>query len=229
MEVLRRFSAILILGVLAPGNLRAAEYSSAALPVIDGKIGDEEWRAARVFSDFHLVVPRSEEKFYDSTLVFVRQSSDALYFAFKFYPKSKVLRQSLIRDVSSDEENEFFIVLDLENRNENGYIFIFNFIDNQRDMAVYNQRSLTFEWDWVWQVKSVVYREPTETEPGYIETEVRIPVDKIQNKNREQIGIDLQLFAYKPDGSSYFYALTPQSEILTVKSTYKLDIDPFET
>ncbi len=228
MELTQRLSAILFLAILTPGLLLTTEMSSDAFPVIDGKIEEAEWAAAKVFSDFHLVVPRSEEKFYDSTLVYVRQSSDALYFAFKFYPKSKVLRQSLIRDASSDEENEFFIVLDLENRNENGYIFIFNFIDNQRDMAVYNQRSLTFEWDWVWQVRSTVYREATDTEPGYIETEVKIPVDKIQNKNREQIGIDLQLFAYKQDGSSYFYALTPQSEILTVKSTYKLDIEPFE-
>ena len=95
-------------------------------------------------------------------------------------------------------------------------------------MAVYNQRNLAFEWDWIWQCKSVVYKEPTAEAPGYIETEVRIPVDRIQNKNRQQIGIDLQLFAYKPDGSSYFYALTPESEILTIKSTYKLDIEPFE-
>lgn len=198
------------------------------LPVIDGKINDLEWSKARVFGDFFTVVPRTAERNGDSTVVFVRQSSDALYFAFKFHPRSKVIRQSLIRDQSSDEENEFFILLDLENKNQNGYIFIFNFLNNQRDMAVYNQRNLAFEWDWVWQCKSVVYREPTGTEPGYIETEVRIPVDRIQNKNQQQIGIDLQLFAYKPDGSSYFYALTPESEILTIKSTYKLDIEPFE-
>jgi hypothetical protein len=95
-------------------------------------------------------------------------------------------------------------------------------------MAVYNQRSLVFEWDWIWQCRSTVYREATGETPGYIETEVRIPVDKLQNKNRQQIGIDLQLFAYKPDGSSYFYALTPGSEILSVKETHKLDIEPFE-
>lgn len=202
--------------------------TTSVLPVIDGKIEAEEWSGARVFDTFHTIVPKTGARQEDSTIAFLKKSSDALYFAFQFHPRSKVISQSLIRDQSSDEENEFFIVLDMENKNENGYIFIFNFINNQRDMAVYNQRNLAFEWDWVWQCRSVTYREPAEGTPGYIETEVRIPVDRIQNKNREQIGIDLQLFAYKPDGSSYFYALTPQSEILTVKSTYKLDIDPFE-
>ncbi len=198
------------------------------MPVIDGKIDDREWTNARVLSDFFTVVPHTGNRNEDSTTVFVKQAPDALYFAFKFHPRSKVIRQSLIRDQSSEEENEFFILLDLENKNQNGYIFIFNFLNNQRDMAVYNQRNLAWEWDWIWQVRSVVYKEPSDQEPGYIETEVRIPVDRIQNKNREQIGIELQMFAYKPDGSSYFYALTPESEVLTVKSTYKLDIEPFE-
>lgn len=223
-----------VLGVCTVLLLVAASISSAneivtpELPSIDGRIGDEEWAGAKMFDNFFTVVPKTGNRHEDSTIVYVKQSPDALYFAFKFHPRGKVITQSLIRDQSSDEENEFFIVLDLENKNQNGYIFIFNFINNQRDMAVYNQRNITFEWDWVWQCRSVVYREPTPDEHGYIETEVRIPVDKIQNKSRDQIGIDLQLFAYKPDGSSYFYALTPESEILTVKSTYKLDIEPFE-
>ena len=199
-----------------------------ALPVIDGKMEPGEWDGATTFTEFNTVVPKTADKFYDSTVVRMLQSSDALYFAFQFYPRCKVIRQSLIRDVSSDEENEFFIVLDLENRNENGYIFIFNFNNNQRDMAVYNQRSLVPEWDWVWQSRTTVYREAEPGKPGYIETEVRIPVDKFQNKNRHQIGVDLQMFAYKADGSSYFYAMTPESEVLTLKSTYKLDIEPFD-
>ncbi len=207
---------------------RADISNTTNLPVIDGRIDEQEWAGAKTLDHFFTIVPKTGQPNEDSTVVYVKQSSDALYFAFKFHPHSKVIRQSLIRDQSSDEENEFFIVLDLENKNQNGYIFIFNFINNQRDMAVYNQRNLTFEWDWVWQCRTVVYKEPTAEENGYIETEVRIPVDKIQNKSRDQIGIDLQLFAYKPDGSSYFYGLTPESEILTVRSTYKFDIEPFD-
>jgi hypothetical protein len=210
------------------GPAYALESVATSLPVIDGRIYEQEWTGAKTLDHFFTVVPKTGQQNEDSTIVYVKQSSDALYFAFKFHPRSKVIRQSLIRDQSSEEENEFFIVLDLENKNQNGYIFIFNFINNQRDMAVYNQRNIAFEWDWVWQCRSVVYKEPTADQNGYIETEARIPVDKIQNKSQDQIGIDLQLFAYKPDGSSYFYALTPESEILTVKSTYKLDIEPFE-
>lgn len=197
-------------------------------PKIDGRIHDEEWADAVTFDHFYITIPKSDGKYYDSTRVYVKQTRDALYFAFKFWPRGKVIRQSLIRDRSTDEENEFFIVLDLENKNQNGYIFASSFLNNQRDMAVYNQRNLSNEWDWIWENRSVVYREATDGEPGYIESEVRIPVDKIQNKNPQQIGIDFQLFAYKPDGTSYFYSIIPESELMTVKGTYKLDIQPFD-
>lgn len=197
-------------------------------PKIDGRIHNEEWADAVTFDHFYITIPKSDGTYYDSTRVYVKQTRDALYFAFKFWPRGKVIRQSLIRDRSTDEENEFFIVLDLENKNQNGYIFASSFLNNQRDMAVYNQRNLSSEWDWIWENRSVVYREATDEEPGYIESEVRIPVDKIQNKNPQQIGIDFQLFAYKPDGTSYFYSIIPESELMTVKGTFKLDIQPFD-
>lgn len=197
-------------------------------PKIDGKIQEDEWAGSITFDHFYVTIPKSDGKYYDSTRVYIKQTRDALYFAFKFWPRGKVIRQSLIRDRSTDEENEFFIVLDLENRNQNGYIFVSSFLNNQRDLAVYNQRNLSSEWDWIWENRSTVYREATDDAPGYIESEVKIPVDKIQNKNLQQIGIDLQLFAYKPDGTSYFYSIIPESELLSVKSTYKLDIQPFD-
>jgi hypothetical protein len=205
-----------------------AADNTAIGPTIDGRIHEEEWAGSRVFSDFYVTVPRSGVRAQDSTIVYVKQSRDALYFAFRFWPRGRVISKSLIRDRSTDEENEFFIVLDLENNNENGYIFIFSFLDNQRDLLVYNQRSLSQEWDWIWQARSTIFREAANGEPGYIESEIRIPVDKLQNKNPGQIGLDLQLFAYRPDGSSYFYSIIPESELLSVKKTYKLDVEPFD-
>ena len=200
---------------------------SEILPKIDGKIQDEEWADAKVFDDFTIIVPQTSEKYYDKTIVYIKQSSDAVYVAVKFWPRGRVIRQSLIRDRSTDEENEFFILLDLENKRKNGYFFAFSFLNNQRDMIIYNQRQMSSEWDWIWENKSVIYREPKDGEPGYIESEVRIPVDKIQNKNQSQIGIDVQLFAYKPDGTSYFYSISPTSELLTLKGPYEWDIHPF--
>ncbi|HNB09213.1 MAG TPA: hypothetical protein PK754_06625, partial [bacterium] len=40
------------------------------LPEIDGFIREGEWSDATVFSDFHLISPRSTEKYYDSTIVY---------------------------------------------------------------------------------------------------------------------------------------------------------------
>jgi hypothetical protein len=201
---------------------------SEVFPKIDGKIEDHEWTGAKVFEDFTMIVPKTTEKYYDKTIVYLKQSKDAVYVGIKFWPRGRVIRQSLIRDRSTDEENEFFILLDLENKRKNGYFFAFSFLNNQRDLLIYNQRQLSQEWDWVWQNKSVVYQEPSNGDPGYIESEIRIPVDKIQNKNTSKIGIDVQLFAYKPDGTSYFYSISPNSELMNLKGTYEWDIQPFE-
>lgn len=197
-------------------------------PKIDGKIQDDEWADAKVFEDFTMIVPKTTEKYYDKTIVYLKQSKDAVYVGIKFWPRGRVIRQSLIRDRSTDEENEFFILLDLENKHKNGYFFAFSFLNNQRDLIIYNQRQLSQEWDWIWQNRSVIYREPKDGEAGYIESEVRIPVDKIQNKNQHQIGIDVQLFAYKPDGTSFFYSISPTSELMNLKGTYTWDIQPFD-
>ncbi|MGA2667960.1 MAG: hypothetical protein ABSF32_03480 [Ignavibacteria bacterium] len=208
----------------------SSSYSGeAAVPVIDGKIDDAEWVGAKVFSDFYITIPRSDEKYYDSTIVYVKQTKDAINFAFKWWPRGKVISKSFTRDRSTDEENEFFIMLDLENKNQNGYFFSFSFLNNQRDGIVYNQRSISYEWDWVWEAKSTIYREAKDGKPGYIESEVRIPVAKFQNKNEKQIGFDIQMFAYKPDGTLYTYSISPNSELLSVKNTYKFDLRyPFD-
>jgi hypothetical protein len=196
-------------------------------PLIDGKINSSEWIGAKVFTNFHMMIPRSDSKDYDSTIVYLKQSKDAIYLAFKYYPRGKIIAKSLVRDRSTEEENEFFVLLDLENKRQNGYIFIFNFGDNQRDVLLYNQRSQSSEWDWVWESKTTVYQLPENGKPGYIETELKIPVDRLQNKNTKQIGIDFQMFAYRPDGTYYYYSLMPDSELLSLKSLYKLDITPF--
>ena len=74
-------------------------------PVIDGKIDKVEWANAKVFNNFFLTIPKSDSKDYDSTIIYVKQSKDALFFAFQFHPKSKVISQSLVRDRSTNEEN----------------------------------------------------------------------------------------------------------------------------
>jgi hypothetical protein len=220
---------VFIFAIILSQNLKAQSTTGKlTYPEIDGKIGDSEWKGAKVFTNFYTIVPKTDEKYYDSTIVYIKQSNDALYFGFKFWPKGKVISKSFSRDRSTDEENEFFILLDLENKNKNGYFFSFSFLNNQRDALVYNVKNMSNEWDWVWECKSRIYREAKDGEPGYIESEIKIPVDKLQNKNPKQIGIDVQLFAYKPDGTSFFYSINPNSELLTLKGTYKMDITPFD-
>ena len=75
------------------------------VPAIDGKINDAEWAGAKVFTSFYITVPKSDEKYYDSTIVYVKQTADAMYFGFKYWPKGKVICQSLNRDVSTKKMN----------------------------------------------------------------------------------------------------------------------------
>jgi hypothetical protein len=196
---------------------------------VDGKLLDTEWSGAKVFTNFYKFIPKSVDNELDSTTVYIKQTKDAIYFGFDYHPRGKVISKSLVRDRSTEDENEFFIILDLENKKQNGYYFAFSFLNNQRDALIYNQRNQSSEWDWIWEVKSKIISEPRDGKAGHIQTEVKIPVDRIQNKNKEQIGVDVQMFAYKEDGTYYYYSLVPDAELLSLKNLYKLDlVTPFE-
>lgn len=198
-------------------------------PTVDGKINESEWVGSKVFSKFFKFIPKTEDNSFDSTIVFIKQTKDAIYFAFDYYPKGKIISKSVTRDRSTEDENEFFILLDLENKNQNGYFFSFSFLNNQRDAVIYNQRNQSNEWDWVWEVNSRIIKEPKNGKSGHIQTEVKIPVDRLQNKNKKQIGVDVQMFSYKEDGNYYYYSLIPNSELLSLKNTYKFDlVTPFD-
>lgn len=201
----------------------------SSVPSIDGKIVDSEWKDAKIFTDFYMMIPKSDKKDYDSTIAYIKQTKDAIYIAIKYWPRGKIIKQSLTRDRSTDEENEFFILLDLENKNKNGYVFVVSFLNNQRDAIVYNQTNQSYEWDWQWENKVTIFKEAKDGKPGYCEMEIKIPVERLQNKNKKQFGIDLQLFSYTPEGNYTWYALTPNSELLNLKSLYKFDLTtPFD-
>ncbi len=226
------FTVIFLLVLTALMNITQAQTQSYSIqsPEVNGKISANEWAGAKVFTKFYQFIPTPEGKSeIDSTIAYVKQNKDAIFIAIDYFPKGKIISKSVTRDRSTEDENEFFIMLDMENKNQNGYMFAFSFLNNQRDAAVYNVRNKSFEWDWIWEVKSTIIREPKNGKPGHIQTEMMIPVGKMQNKNKKQIGIDLQLFSYKEDGNYYYYSIIPNSELLSVKNMYKLDLAvPFE-
>jgi hypothetical protein len=227
---MKRNLLLIILCYTACFELRSqTSFEQSSTPKIDGKITDIEWTDAKVFTDFYMMIPKSDKKDYDSTIAYIKQDKDAIYIAIKYWPRGKIIKQSLTRDRSTDEENEFFILLDLENKNKNGYVFVVSFLNNQRDAVIYNQTNQSYEWDWQWENKCTIFKEAKNGVPGYCELEIKIPVDRLQNKNKKQIGIDLQLFSYTTDGTYTWYALTPNSELLNLKSMYKFDLStPFD-
>lgn len=228
---MKNLSIALVLVSLIFINFSSAQTQNLKIetPSVDGKLKSSEWAGAKVFTKFHKFIPKTDDNTFDSTIVYIKQTKDALYFAFDYFPKGKIISKSLTRDRSTEDENEFFILLDLENKNQNGYQFAFSFLNNQRDAIMYNQRNSSSEWDWIWEVKSTIIKEPKNGSAGHIQTEVKIPVDRMQNKNKKQIGLDIQMFSYKEDGNYYYYSLIPDSELLSLKHTYKLDLTtPFD-
>lgn len=228
---MKKFSTALLLNLFLFSGILFSQGQSTKIqaPSVDGKLDQTEWSGAKVFTNFYKFIPKSDDNTHDSTVLYIKQTSDAIYFGFDYYPKGKVISKSLTRDRSTEDENEFFIVLDLENKNRNGYYFAFSFLNNQRDAVIYNERNQSSEWDWVWEVSSKILREPKNGKAGHIQTEVKIPVDKMQNKNTKQIGVDVHMFSYKEDGTYYYYSISPDAELLSVKHLYKFDLlTPFD-
>lgn len=227
----RKFTTLVFACTLLLTSFSVSQTQSLKIesPSVDGKINFAEWEGAKVFTNFYKFIPESKDNLYDSTILYIKQTKDAIYFGFDYFPKGKIISKSVTRDRSTEDENEFFILLDLENKHQNGYFFSFSFLNNQRDAVIYNQRNQSSEWDWVWEVKSKIIAEPKDGKPGHIQSEVKIPVDRMQNKNKKQIGIDIQMFSYKEDGTYYYYSLVPKSELLSLKTTYPFDLrTPFD-
>ena len=75
---------------IAGDDKTSANINSA--PKIDGKIDNSEWNGAKVISDFHMMIPKSESKDYDSTIAYIRQTKDAIYIAIKYWPRGKIIK-----------------------------------------------------------------------------------------------------------------------------------------
>jgi hypothetical protein len=54
---------------------------------VDGIITESEWSGAKVFTDFNMMIPKSENKDYDSTVAYIKQDNQAIYVAIKYWPK----------------------------------------------------------------------------------------------------------------------------------------------
>src|SRR5512135_482039 len=113
-KFLKLLFTLVLLTLLRPqySQTISSSYGEASTPSIDGNITDAEWAGAKVFTNFTISIPKTNEKYYDSTIVYVKQTKDALYFGFKWWPKGKIISKSFTRDQTTDEESEFFIMLD---------------------------------------------------------------------------------------------------------------------
>jgi len=130
-------------------------------PVIDGKIGPEEWGNCASIGRFVRFGKRDLEK--DATQVFVTYDKDNFYVAARCYQADKPVADARNRDESMwmDDCIEMFIQPDINNPTY--YQFISNAIGNQFD-----GKGRDAKWDGTWRVKS-------SASEGFWEIEYAIP------------------------------------------------------
>ncbi len=178
-------------------------------PVLDGRVNEQEWRAAPVASDFVQQRPLLGEPATERTEVRFLYTEDALYIGvicFDSEPDQIVDTQSR-RDGNLNDSDSIQIILDTYHDQQNGFLFGTNPSGIQYDAQILNEgvsggeasrsglgrvgRSATstaargnpsavnLNWDVTWTVRS------SRTERGW-ETEMEIPLKSLRFKDSQE-------------------------------------------
>lgn len=98
---------------------------STTPPVIDGRLSDEAWRNATVFSDFTQREPQEGAPISERTEVRLLTDGEALYIGAWLYDReaSAIVEGEKIRDVTLTNSDYFGILLDTYRDRQNGFLF----------------------------------------------------------------------------------------------------------
>lgn len=180
--------------------------------VIDGKLEDEAWRAAPVFSQFVQQVPSPGSRATQRTEVQVLYDDEALYVGVRAYQSAgvPVIANELRRDAGQmhRRNDSFTVALDTFFDRRNGYLFIFNPLGAVEDWACWDEgRVWSQEWNTVWDVK-------TSVETWGWAAELRLPFHSLRFKNAgpQQWGINFRRGVLAKNEWSFATAIPPEWE-----------------
>ena len=152
--------------------LRAAVADSA--PMIDGVVGDLEWRDAAQASEFIQYEPRLGEPAELRTEALVLHDSANVYVAFRVFDPERPAAQLTRRDADLLQDDAVILLLDTHHDRQSAYFFITNLLGTQTDGRVANDgRTVDRVWDAAWETAAIP------TEYGWL-VEMSIPLTSIK-------------------------------------------------
>ncbi len=135
----------------AAGELGAARASGKI--VIDGALGEEEWRGASLASGFTQFEPFRGEPAVEETEAYVLYDDEFVYFGFvcNDTDPSRIAAQLTRRDSDLSMDDSVMVVLDTFHDGRSGYFFATNLLGTQHDGRVAdNGRVVDDNWYATW-------------------------------------------------------------------------------
>ena len=125
---------------------------TAMPPVIDGVIGEDEWKGAAIATGFIQYEPRRGEPSGVRTEAIVLFDAGHLYVAFRVWDGEPITAQLTQRDADLFTDDSVAVVLDTTLDRRSGYYFITNALGTQADGRIAEDgRTLDSNWDAPWQ------------------------------------------------------------------------------
>jgi len=129
-----------------------AAVRAAKPPVIDGEIGEEEWKGATVVTGFMQYEPRRGERSDVQTEALVLYDAGHVYVAFRARDPEPITAQLTFRDSDLFTDDAVAVVLDTTADRRSGYYFITNALGTQADGRISDDgRIVESSWDAPWQ------------------------------------------------------------------------------
>ncbi|WP_448567321.1 DUF5916 domain-containing protein [Thalassotalea ganghwensis] len=124
--------------------------SAAANVVVDGKITEQEWQGAQVFSNYVQSFPNTGEKPKYPTTTYLITDAEGIYVGFKNYQPQRSRKYSGHDQYTSADFNMVFI--DFNNDGDTAYEFVATLGGGTMDGTYSRGNQSNRDWDGVWQV-----------------------------------------------------------------------------
>lgn len=128
---------------------------------VDGEFNEQSWQKAEVADKFFMVQPMDTSYAVAKTEVRMTYDDNNIYVAaINYSPKpGKYIVESMRRDYSFNNNDNFFVCFDTYNDLTNGFLFGLNAAGAQTDATQSNGGSGNYNWDNKWDSKVIQYND----------------------------------------------------------------------
>ncbi|MET0332704.1 MAG: carbohydrate binding family 9 domain-containing protein, partial [Rhizobacter sp.] len=144
----------------------------SSAPVIDGRADDAVWQQAALFDTFLQASPQAGEPATQKTELRLAHDGRTLYIAVRADERDpkRIVAQQMHRDSDAISfDDHLLVVLDVEGRGRNGFVFQINPNGTQRDGLIFDGSHVRHDWDALW-------RSEARTGEGGWSAEIAVPL-----------------------------------------------------